>query len=370
MMNKATLYNKDAKGKIRFWYICISECDCELYMEYGLLDGEIQSHTESIPDGKAGRDVDEQLQSRMNSRINKKLDMGYVYDVNKLSTRKVMTNALGLPKPMLAQRIDKVKDVDYANSFIQKKYDGHRCLITKQDGKIIAYSRNGKIIDTIGHITDSLEIDEGVVLDGELYCHGYPLNAITSWIKRKQDNTSRLVYICYDIILDYCYDKRLDTLQDIYSLNLHLIQSFYIATTYTNIREDEIPGCLDECIGDGYEGLILRQPDYVYEPGKRSKGLIKIKKFLEDDFKVIDIKQSSEGWAILRCCFNDTDQTCNEDQKIREFDVSAPGGFATKYEIWENKEKYIGRLVNVKYANLTSYGIPFHPVATRFIEKL
>jgi len=354
-MEKVTLYNRDAAGRIRIW--SIEPQDDGLLMEYGLLDGEITTQFEDVPEGKSTRDIVEQIESRMNSRINKKLDVGYVRTLEEAKSRKQVLNALGLPKPMLAHRIDKVNDVDYEGSVIQYKYDGHRCLITNEGGEIKAYSRSGKWIDTIHEIIESVSIPEGMILDGELYLHGKPLNTITSLIKRRQEGTENLVYICYDVMLDECYSDRLSVIE---TLSKYWGDNIQVAPILNNCRESEIPGLLDEAIESGYEGLILRQPGYFYEDNKRSKGLIKIKKFLESDFEISDIKQSREGWAILTCLTSEG----------KEFDVSAPGDFQDKHWLWIKRGEYIGRKVNVKYSNITSYGIPFHPVATRIVENL
>lgn len=353
-MKKTTLYNKDAKGNIRVWSI-EPDYDCEgLSIEHGQANGEMQTKFESIDEGKQSRDVLEQIDSRIESRINKKLDRGYVRDIKQLANRKFKLNQLGLPLPMLAHRIDKVKEVDYRNSLVQFKYNGHRCLITKQNGKMLAYSRNGKFIDSIPEILAGLShMNEGDILDGELYIHGVKLNNISSFIKKHQGNSKLLKFVCYDIMLEAEYKDRLEYIQSFQGHN------YVVAPTYTNVDESRIPGMLVEVIDDGYEGLILRQPDFGYEAGKRSRGLIKIKQFLDYDFEVVDIIQSKDGWAILEC-----------DCEGGIFNVSAPGTIDDKYEVWRNKENYIGKYVNVKYAEMTAYDIPFHPVAEYFLDEI
>ena len=49
---------------------------------------------------------------------------------------------------------------------------------------------------------------------------------------------------------------------------------------------------MDECIIDGYEGLVIREREspYVFSTnGKRSKTTLKYKKRLEMDVNIIDI---------------------------------------------------------------------------------
>lgn len=356
-MNCVTLYTKDARGQLRSW--SISSIEQEIIMEFGTVGGEMQTTCEAVPYGKASRSLSEQIESRINSRIQKKLDKGYVYDVDEAKNNKKV-NQLGFPRPMLAQRIDKVKNIRYDTSCIQRKYDGHRCMIINECGELIAYSRNGKIIDSITEILESIKqanIPEGTILDGELYLHGEPLQTITSLIKKRQERTKDLIYICYDVISDFNYHARLELLC-MYKFG----PKVSIAHTIVNIRESDIPNYFESAIKGGYEGLILRQDGYGYEDGKKSKGLVKIKQFADDDFTVFKISSSKDGWAILHC-FSDANGT-------KEFTVSAPGSMYEKEMILKNKHDYIGKIINVKYSGHTKDGIPFHPIAVRFIEKL
>ena len=117
---------------------------------------------------------------------------------------------------------------------------------------------------------------------------------------------------------------------------------------------------LETALFAGYEGLILRDKNAKYEVGTRSKGLIKVKRFDDREYKVIDVVSSNDGWGILVCV---TDQG-----KI--FRVSAPGSMSNKTQILNEKDSFIGLNVTIQYANLTPDGIPFHPVALRFREDI
>jgi ATP-dependent DNA ligase len=261
-------------------------------MTYGLIGGEQQTKYETIETNQSGRTISEQMLSRMSSRVSKQRDKGYVdkYDV---AVNNKSTNTLNLPKPMLAQPIKNV--VVPVSYYVQNKYDGNRCLITKQNGKVFAYSRNGKIIGSIDHIlSEAKDIPERRILDGELYCHGVALQTIRSWISRSQEESKKLIYICYDIMSSDIYSKRLEALK-----KLNLNPPIYIAeTTLISPKESleyDIFSELKEAISRGYEGLILRNPDTPYEDGKRSKGLIKVKAFDDGEFKVIDVIPSADG---------------------------------------------------------------------------
>jgi len=349
-MNKI-LYAKDVKGSIRVWIITAH--DSGLTIEHGMLGGALQTKEETIRVGLASRTKDEQIYSRYLSRINKQYDQGYREDLEKVRKEK-RKNAIGLLRPMLAAPIKNVRGIDYGQAFYQNKYDGNRCLITKQNGTIIAYSRNGKPVTTIRHITSGIRLEEGETIDGELYCHGVPLQRLCSWIKREQEATLNLSLRVYDIVEDSPYIDRLERLE-----SLVLGEHAGIVPTVRVDSENALDGLLERSLSDGYEGGILRWGEAGYEDGKRSKSLAKIKVFEDEEFEVVDIELSKDGWAILVC----------ELPSGKLFRVSAPGSMADKYRVAELPNHFIRKMVQVKYANLTKDGIPFHPVAVRFRNK-
>lgn len=345
------LYILDNTKTIRNW--SISVIDNVIQIEHGQLNGAQQRKYESVTDGKGGRDVGDQIRSRVASRIRKQVDKGYCTSI--MEAEKGTTNRLGLLKPMLAQPFNKVKNIEWSNAFAQYKYDGHRCIMVKRDGKVTAYTRNGKELTAIDHLTERVKhmIPNGWYLDGELYAHNTPLQSITSWVKKKQENTGRIEYRVYDTITNESFHERYKALRSLPS------DSFVKAVpTIWVDSENQAMAMLDRAIILGYEGLIIRHSDAGYEDGKRSKSLVKLKRAHDANYLIIEIDESTDGWGILRCI----------DESGNEFSVSAPGDMGEKYDVSRNPERYIGRYVRVEFSNLTKDGIPFHPVATNYID--
>jgi hypothetical protein len=102
-----------------------------------------------------------------------------------------------------------------------------------------------------------------------------------------------------------------------------------------------------------YEGTIIRHTPAGYEDGKRSKSLLKLKDWRDEEFLVTNILPSKDGWAILECVQSNGSY----------FTVTAPGNMAEKQEVFACKENYIGKYVTVEFAYRTQEGIPFHPIA-------
>lgn len=354
-MDETILYRKNANsvGSWRIW----SEGAVIHIAHATVIGGSEVRHQETVQTNLSGRTLEQQVQLRMNSRISRMRDKGYKDSVEE--ALKNQSNQLGLDRPMLAHPIERVTYVDYSGAVLQKKLDGHRCLITCQDGELIAYSRQGKRIDAIRHILGALRgrIPEGTTIDGELYCHGFALQTLASWIKREQSSTRNLYFVGYDLISADRYVERHRELSEI----LHGVDTGapgqVMALPYQPYESDEETSALFRRIREqGFEGLMLRLDNRGYEVGRRSSSLLKIKQFFDDEFEVIGFEQSRTGWAICVC----------KAKNGKTFSVSAPGDLIAKQAVWLNQDKFLGRMLTVEYSTLTADGIPFHPNAVRW----
>lgn len=368
-MLEKTLYIKDNADHLRYW--TCREALSGLEMEYGVVGGTAQFQYEDIDDGKAGRDQDEQIESRFNSRINKQLDKGYVENIDIARTMKPV-NRLGFSKPMLAKKqedvdINKMKTKPF---FLQYKLDGNRCLVHEGVDKLTAYTRNGKEFLTLEHITKHLEgvLPTGVTLDGELYIHGVPLQTIVSLVKRKQVRTEDVEYHVYDIISDEPFSIRYNRLGAILSdvvskpnVPIKLVK----ATAYAPNSPIDLGVLLKAARDRNYEGLMFRSDFKLvrgqfqaagYEDGKRSGSLIKFKDWESDEFEVVNIIPSKDDWARLVC----------SNPRGENFTVSCPGEMAFKRYVLDCKHMFKGKKVTVQFAYWTKAGTPFHPTAVAF----
>lgn len=353
MSIKATeLFMKDNNDKIRVW--AISADDNVIVIRHGQVGGSMQFQTEVVSKGKATRSLEEQIMSRMASRISSQRDKGYRLSYDEAAKGRP-TNIIGLPKPMLAKKYADVKNIDFEGAIVQPKFDGNRCLIYCENGVNKAYTRNGKPIDSITHILEDIDLTEGEIVDGELYCHEVPLQTIVSWVKRKQENTLKLKYHLYDVVSELPYTSRAEILKGI-----PRGPSIIPAPSFLCGNKGTLADYFRKFRAEGYEGAILRWGNIGYEDGKRSKSLVKVKAWNDAEFLVVDIFESRDGWAILKCVTQSGD----------EFRVSSPGNIPFKTDVLRNKEDYIGRMVTVEYANLTMDGIPFHPIATGFRDAI
>ena len=193
-----TLYKKDSKGKIREWTICT--IDDELIQKSGIVDGKLVEHNKLCKSKNVGKSNSttgsEQAILEMESLIKSKLSEGY------FKTKDEAENELVI-LPMLASDYNKFsKKIDWNNCWVQPKLDGMRCLAFCNDGDVRLMSRDGKTIENMDHIIESLKMIKGYcVLDGELYSHGRSFQENMKLIKKYVPNyTEGIQYHVYDLV--------------------------------------------------------------------------------------------------------------------------------------------------------------------------
>ena len=370
------LYAPTKTGNVKTWRACVVGCDTspmatiEITTQTKLGGKEVERRDEIMEGKNIGKSNEttpyRQAVSEAESRYRKKMDQGYQTEIP-TDTTKANDNALGFPKPMLAHPIDKVKLVEFPAHF-QPKLDGHRAIVTKKDGVMVMYSRQGKPITTMGHILEHLEdtVDEGVFLDGELYLHGEALQNIGSFIKKARPESTQIVYHVYDVMTDEPYTQRWERLRIIVGLSSSTPARLVSTMVANDMTEAEI--FTADAINQGYEGGILRTPDKGYLAGFRSRQLLKIKKFDDSEHVIVAVKEGKDRIV------NDTDLkvavfVCRTPEG-KEFDCTAYGDMHEKDRIWHEREKFIGKTLTVKHSGYTQDKKPWHPVALRLREDI
>ena len=178
-----------------------------------------------------------------------------------------------------------------------RKLDGVRCIIRKEEDKVTAYSRQGNEFTTLQKVLDDVKTMPGdFVLDGEICLMDENGNedfqGIMKQIKRKDHTIANPKYI----IFDYLTLEEFDTKEGNTKLSDRLAR-LYGGQTKTNtisflaqdLVQDEtnLGYKIEEAQRLGYEGIMLRK-DVGYE-GKRSKNLLKCKKFFDAEYEVLDV---------------------------------------------------------------------------------
>lgn len=261
----------------------------------------------------------------------------------------------GVFLPMLAKTavLEKLRYPVYA----QPKFDGTRA--TQSNGLMM--SRKGKqyLSKVVSHLI--VDLPEHLILDGELILpKPYTFQQSMSAIKRfNAVHTPKLEFHVYDL---YDYDqpnlKYLDRLALLKTLALN--PSIKICPTDICHSTEEVKETFNQYILEGYEGLMVRL-NGPYDVNKRSSYLLKYKEFVDSEFKVVDViagEGSHSALGIFVCVTSEG----------KEFKALLAGSAMDKTEVLTNKDFYVGKMLTVKYQELTTEGIPRFPVALKLKE--
>lgn len=393
-MNQDYLISKDSKGKIRVVNISYDwDKDLNGYVirrftsQYG---GKITTQPIILVDkgkgtGKARRTVSEQAKLEYDSRVNKYMDKGYkklpksidLYTKEELDALlpEETTDSEGNLKPMLAKDFH-----DVATSVLEKqwwyasrKIDGVRCLMFVKDGEIHTSSRGGKNYDnSTYHITCNPKLKKfmldnpTLILDGELYVHGYSLQTLSGLarLKKETDKCDELQYYIYDVVdTNKTFEERLeilDHIKDGLQLDFEPNKTFEDGDLQIQmVPHVKVEGWVqikkthDSYVKEGFEGAVIRRPDKKYGVNKRTNDMVKVKEYQDGEFKIIGFSEGLRPEDMVFVCVT-------EDGK--EFEAKPVGPRELKHEYLERIDEIIGKMATVKYFSFSDGGTPTQPV--------
>ena len=265
---------------------------------------------------------------------------------------------------MLGTSIEKCKIPQGTWFSISQKLNGSRCFYYK--GKL--YTRQGKvytgcehIIEDIKRLDDYYNFDAEWVYDGELVLKDNSLTDSEAFQKgvgianSDKESKEELKLVIFDTIPTdefeegqsrSTYGARKILLQayarnfkELNLSNIEIVPMFYEGTDQNKIWE-----WLDYAEQNDMEGVMINL-DTPYEC-KRTKNLIKVKKFYTLDLKVAD---ALEGDGRLKGTLG----ALVVDYKGNTVNVGSGFSDAQRKEFWENKDDIIGRIIEVKYKEIT-----------------
>ena len=278
-------------------------------------------------------------------------------------------------KPLLSCEVplDKVNFPIY----ISTKFDGIRALVI--DG--VVYSRSLKPIRNkhVQKLFGKPEYNgfDGELIVGDIYAKDV-FQQTTSGVM-SEDGEPDVTYYVFDIFTNNTetYKERLYTLNDKLVLdqfpNVVATQQLYIQT------REELTELLSKEKVKGGEGLIGRNPYGVYKYGRstpKEQLSIKFKFFEQVEFEVVGFtermhntneqKRDELGYAERSSAKDGlvpTDTLGSLVLKYNDTTFSCGTGFDDKLrkEIWDNKDKYLGKLASIRYMSVGSKDLPRVP---------
>lgn len=328
---------KDGKTHVLEWRVSLDcrESGCSLIVKHGVSGGKLMEEWIGFPSRK---EAETEASRRYNKKVNRE---GYTPDLTV-----VIQPMLALPFEEHGMKLpDKV--------FIQPKLDGIRCLATKEG----LLSRRADRITSLPHIEEALSsLPEGVILDGELYRHGWDFQEHLSAIKR--DNASpaslKVRYWVYDIICDLPYRIRYE-----------MISKLVDKTYYTHLIPNELIGLnkvkdyLNYHPYNEYEGVILRDPKPGYIQ-HRTPSLQKLKRFDQEEYCIVDTTAATRGRekdCIIFIC-------ATKEGSI--FKVRPKMPLEKRRLLYMHKTNLKGFFCKVEFQGYSTNGIPRQPIGLAY----
>jgi DNA ligase-1 len=257
------------------------------------------------------------------------------------------------------------KLVDWKDGwYVSRKIDGARCIgIVDSNGDTTFYSRTGKEFDTLGIVRDGIKAlgVTDVVFDGELCLvddeGNEDFQGVMKQLKKKDHTIPNPSFKIFDMLThDEFYSKkgqknrpysiRLANLTEIMTKNecpcLTLLEQELIH------NDEHFQEWVKEAADSFWEGVMLRA-DEPYK-GKRSKDLLKVKKFFDDEYEVIDTEMGPFRYVKDGAECEETMLSCVMI-KHKDNIVRVGSGFAIdqRQEFYQHPKKILGKIITVQY---------------------
>lgn len=300
------------------------------------------------------------------------------------------------------------------------KFDGVRtvCFADLAAGSAIFLSRTGKefyafrtlAADVIEFLRSALNTRSGrVVLDGEVITGDF-LKTVAE-VRRKSFDAKDAVFQVFEFLSEAEFvkgcslpeERRRSRLEALFKRAEQAVGKERVDGLSISLVEQELLNSDEEVraaflrrFQEGFEGIIVKQPDFLYER-KRGYGYLKIKDIVETagevDLKIKDVYEGEgkyEGMAGgVIVDFNGVDVRIGggfSDRQRAEIWADHTGKVVTYTSVvWEEEldemvtvthkvkpsgNSVIGRLIEVKYHEITAYGSMRHGRFHRFRDLL
>ena len=253
--------------------------------------------------------------------------------------------------------------------YASRKLDGVRCLAVVDDkGKCTLYSRMGKEFTTLDKVKHAIEATSiiNTVFDGEICLldenGDEDFQSVMKELRRKNHQIKNPVFMMFDMIHKSDFDNnkstdklsnRLHTLRTFidYDMSEHA-NNFHLGTTlryldqYVVTDDKHFDTWAKMATDNNWEGFMLRK-DVGYE-GKRSKNLLKVKKFHDAEYKVVDcdvapmsvVRDGKEAQEVMLA------QVYIEHKGYK---VKVGSGFSQEQRIKYMTEDIVGKTITVQY---------------------
>ena len=269
---------------------------------------------------------------------------------------KVIPNLIPQFSVMLANRyFDKPEIVEGKEFAITTKIDGSRIIAIKENGKIKFFTRQGQHYEGLVDLEEELKNvnKDNFVLDGELVAINTSKEETykntTNLASTKEHNKHGLRMLVFDYLelnefkTQNCITKYIDRrnkLNEIFENN-KLEYFFKLPLLYQGTDTSKIIELLNSETSKGEEGIMINLTNSFYE-FKRTNVLLKVKKFLDTEVKVIGFEpginkyENTLGSLICEYKGNTLNVGSGISDELRDY-------------IWTHQDEYLNKFITVKY---------------------
>lgn len=274
-------------------------------------------------------------------------------------------------RPMLATDadLDKLKFPVLASP----KLDGVRAIV--RDG--VVYSRSNKPIPNkyVQELFSKYEHLDGELIVGPPTSESVYRDTVSHVMSHdKRDYDLRFYVFDHVSRPGNSYWLRSKSIGDVSSMPYCVLHEQKLVHTLQELSDYE-----DRCLVHGYEGLILRDPNAPYKCGRstvKEGYLLKVKRMCTDEAEIIGfIEREHNGNEATTNELGRTKRSSHKAGKtgrgdlgalvVRmvevEFNIGTGFDDDLRAEIWNNKEKYLGKLVSFNHFPIGVKDKPRHP---------
>jgi len=246
--------------------------------------------------------------------------------------------------------------------YASRKLDGVRCLaVVNNEGECILYSRMGKELTTLNKVKTAIEATGiiNVVFDGEICLVDEDGNedfqGIMKQLRRKNHQIENPAYMIFDMLDikefnnqkgDIILSERLRTLRS-WLENRFIDNTILRYTDQTQISDDSHFDYWNELSSkEGWEGVMLRK-DVGYE-GKRTKNLVKVKKFFDAEYEVVDF--DNDDHEVVRDGKSETIKMLAQVWiEHKGHKVKVGSGWSQEQRLQYMDGSIVGKIITVQY---------------------
>ena len=290
--------------------------------------------------------------------IDRDLKMGAsTSSINKVIPELIPTFKVALANPYNVKRVD-FQSGDWYGS---RKLDGVRCICRKEMNTVTFFSRSGKEFLTLDNLANEIsKIGGDFILDGEICMVDKDGNedfqGIMKQIRKKNHQIDNPKFFVFDYLTLEEFDNKVGTKPlterllngyDRFPKNINSDMLEFLPQEQLT-TEEQFTEMAKEAEEAGFEGIMVRK-NVGYE-GKRSHNLLKVKKFHDAEYTVLEtvngnIRWTENGKQIERECLS---SIIIEHKGCR---VSVGSGFSKEQrEMYHSSpQDIIGKTVTVQY---------------------